>query len=55
MLPMIVINCSELSADEELALAGQISDEMSGSVLALVKATISSLTRFPARSPSYRE
>ena len=34
---MIVINCSELSADEELALAGQISDEMSGSVLALVK------------------
>jgi hypothetical protein len=34
---MIVIDCSELSADEKLALAAQISDDMSGSVLALVK------------------
>src|ERR1700722_4934429 len=34
---MIVIDCSELSADEKLALAAQISDDMSGSVFALVK------------------
>jgi hypothetical protein len=34
---MIVIDCSELSTDEKLALAAQISDDMSGSVFALVK------------------
>ena len=34
---MIVIDCSELSADEKLALAMQISDELNGTAIALVK------------------
>lgn len=34
---MIVIDCSELSSDEKLALADRISDELSGKALALVK------------------
>jgi hypothetical protein len=45
---VIVIDCSELSADEKLALAAQISDDMSGSVFALVKGTnivLDALTR----------
>ena len=34
---MIVIDCSELSADEKLALAMQISDTLDGTAIALVK------------------
>lgn len=34
---MIVIDCSELSPDEKLALAARISDRLGGSVLVLVK------------------
>lgn len=34
---MIVIDCSELSADEKLALAMQISETLDGTAIALVK------------------
>ncbi len=34
---MLKIDCSELSADEKLALASEISDEFEGRALALVK------------------
>jgi hypothetical protein len=34
---LIVIDCSELSADEKLALAMQISDTLEGAAIALVK------------------
>src|SRR6267143_5258076 len=36
-LRLIVIDCSELSADEKLALAMQISDTLDGTAIALVK------------------
>ncbi|HVB95159.1 MAG TPA: hypothetical protein VND41_00975 [Nitrososphaerales archaeon] len=34
---MILVDCSELSADEKLALASQISDRLEGVAIALVK------------------
>ncbi len=34
---MLTIDCSELTADEKLALASQISDELEGKALALTK------------------
>jgi hypothetical protein len=34
---MILVDCSELSADEKLALASQLSDELEGVAVALVK------------------
>jgi hypothetical protein len=34
---MILVDCSELSADEKLALASQISDSLEGVAVALVK------------------
>jgi hypothetical protein len=34
---MILVDCSELSADEKLALASQISDSLEGVAIALVK------------------
>ena len=34
---MIAVDCSELSADEKLALASQISDRLEGVAIALVK------------------
>ena len=37
---MIEVDCSELSADEKLALASEISDRLEGRVIALVKGEI---------------
>ncbi|MDV3243897.1 MAG: hypothetical protein LYZ66_01830 [Nitrososphaerales archaeon] len=34
---MILVDCSELSADEKLALASQISDRLEGVAIALIK------------------
>jgi hypothetical protein len=34
---VLSIDCSELSADEKLALAGKISDDLDGAAIALVK------------------
>ena len=34
---MILVDCSELSADEKLALASQLSDKLEGVAVALVK------------------
>jgi hypothetical protein len=34
---MILIRCAELTSDEQLALAGRITDRMGGEVLALIK------------------
>ena len=34
---VVLIDCSELSADEKLALASQISDRLAGTAIALVK------------------
>ena len=34
---MILVDCSELSADEKLALASQLSDKLEGVAIALVK------------------
>jgi hypothetical protein len=54
---VIVIDCSELSTDEKLALAAQISDDMSGSVFALVKGTdivLDALTREKPELPEVK-
>ena len=50
-MSVVIVDCSELSADEKLALASQISDRLGGAAIALVKGEDIVLDQLSAEKP----